>query len=146
MVDVLTRGHRPAWLAPVGVGMLGMAAVGVLAVVDPEQRGAVTPNCPFRAVTGLDCPGCGGTRAVYALLQGDLPSALDHNALAVLLTLPLLGVAWALWLSAGLGWRAKPPTLTPRTTYGLLAVIMVFWIVRNLPVEPLAWLGSGAAG
>lgn len=146
MTAMLTRVQRPAWLAPVGVGLLGLAAVGALAVVDPEQRGALTPTCPFRAVTGLDCPGCGGTRAVYALLQGDLPLALDHNALAVLLTVPLLALAWALWLSAGLGWRAKPPTLTPRTTYGLLTVIVVFWVARNLPVEPLTWLGSGAAG
>lgn len=146
MVALLTRGQRPAWLAPAGVGLLGLVAVGALAVVDPEQRGALTPTCPFRAVTGLDCPGCGGTRAVYALLQGDLPLALDHNALAILLTVPLLAAAWGLWLSATLGWRAKPPTLTPRTTYGLLTVIVVFWVARNLPVEPLTWLGSGAAG
>ena len=30
------------------------------------------PPCIFRQVTGYYCPGCGGTRAVYALFSGHL--------------------------------------------------------------------------
>jgi hypothetical protein len=28
--------------------------------------------CPFKYLTGIDCPGCGFQRAVIALVQGDL--------------------------------------------------------------------------
>ena len=28
--------------------------------------------CPFKLITGLDCPGCGFQRAVLALMQGNL--------------------------------------------------------------------------
>ncbi len=28
--------------------------------------------CPFKYITGIDCPGCGFQRAVVALIQGDL--------------------------------------------------------------------------
>jgi hypothetical protein len=28
--------------------------------------------CPFKYLTGIDCPGCGFQRSVLALLQGDL--------------------------------------------------------------------------
>ncbi|MCL2582424.1 MAG: DUF2752 domain-containing protein [Streptosporangiales bacterium] len=40
-------------------------------------------RCPVRAVFGIDCPGCGGTRAFAALAHGDLPGALRSNAAAV---------------------------------------------------------------
>ncbi len=142
----MTRIRRPAWLAPVGVGTLGLVALGALAVLDPEQRAEFAPRCPFRLLTGFDCPGCGGTRAVHALIQGDLPLALDHNAFAVLITLPLLTVAWSMWLAARAGWRERGPTLTPGWTYTLATVITTFWIVRNLPFEPFSRLASTAVG
>ncbi len=28
--------------------------------------------CPFKYITGIDCPGCGFQRAIVALLQGDM--------------------------------------------------------------------------
>lgn len=37
------------------------------------------PKCPFKLLTGLDCPGCGGQRAVYALLHGHLIEAVKAN-------------------------------------------------------------------
>src|SRR4051812_9799537 len=38
--------------------------------------------CPFRAVTGLPCPGCGMTRAFCAIGHGDLANAFGFNVLA----------------------------------------------------------------
>lgn len=32
-------------------------------------------TCPFKASTGLDCPGCGIQRSVLALMQGDIISS-----------------------------------------------------------------------
>ena len=55
-------------------------AASALAVVDPTDG---PPICPFKAVTGLDCPGCGGTRAAHQLFTGHLGAAADLNVLAV---------------------------------------------------------------
>lgn len=51
--------------------------------------------CPLHAATGLPCPGCGVTRGVSALAQGDLSYALGANPF-VLLVWPVLGVLGAL--------------------------------------------------
>ncbi|MEX0706159.1 MAG: DUF2752 domain-containing protein, partial [Nitriliruptoraceae bacterium] len=100
---------------------------------------ALPVGCPFRAVTGLDCPGCGATRALYALTQGDVLRAVDHNVFAVALV-PLLAWAWVGWLRHRLDRRPTPPTLAPVTIHGIAIAIAVFWVVRNLP--GMAWLAS----
>ena len=37
------------------------------------------PNCFFHAFTGYYCPGCGGTRATFALLHGDILKSLFYH-------------------------------------------------------------------
>lgn len=39
----------------------------------------ISPGCVFYDLTGIKCPGCGGTRAMTALLQGDWKKALQFN-------------------------------------------------------------------
>lgn len=34
-------------------------------------------TCPFKALTGYDCPGCGLQRSVIALLQGDVIKSME---------------------------------------------------------------------
>lgn len=51
--------------------------------------------CPFHALTGLYCPGCGGTRAFYAFIHGHfiqsfcLNPAVDYMAFAVIINIIL---------------------------------------------------------
>ena len=52
-------------------------------------------GCPFKAITGLPCPGCGGTRAFVALLHGQFMEAVMTNPLSVLLIFFLIiAPAW----------------------------------------------------
>jgi chromate transport protein ChrA len=37
--------------------------------------------CVFHSLTGLYCPGCGGTRAVLSLLKGDLRMSVQYHPL-----------------------------------------------------------------
>lgn len=117
---------------PLAAATVGLSGVLLLAVVDPGQPGHY-PACPFRALTGLDCPGCGSLRAVHALAHGDVVAAADSNLLAVLL-LPVVLVGWAGWARRSALGRPRGPRVTPaRVVYGLLALVVVFWVVRNLP-------------
>lgn len=36
------------------------------------------PPCTFHEITGLSCPGCGGTRAFIALLHGDIMKCIYY--------------------------------------------------------------------
>ena len=44
-----------------------------------EKALDVIPNCFFHAFTGYYCPGCGGTRAVTALLHGEILKSLFYH-------------------------------------------------------------------
>ncbi|HEX7617315.1 MAG TPA: DUF2752 domain-containing protein, partial [Verrucomicrobiae bacterium] len=77
----------PPSLTAFAVIVAGAAFAGAGAVVyffNPSTHGFY-PICLFHALTGWNCPGCGGTRAVYALLHGHFLLALEDNALVVLL-------------------------------------------------------------
>lgn len=43
----------------------------------------VFPPCPLLHLTGWQCPGCGGTRAMYSLLHGDILGSIAMNPLVV---------------------------------------------------------------
>lgn len=137
----------PAWAAPVSTGAVGLALAGALASIEPATRAAWSPGCPFRVITGLDCPGCGGTRAFYALTQGDVVLAMDHNLLAVTL-LPVLATVWAMWLTRRLkyGRLGRAPVPAAAVSMGIAIAMGVFWVARNLPWWPFSWLGSPAWG
>jgi hypothetical protein len=89
-------------------------------------------RCPIHSLTGLLCPGCGGTRALGALLDGRLQDAWHWNPLVVTL-LPLvlayLGIAYRRALR---GDSEIWPQLPQSAVVGLAAVTIGFGIVRNL--------------
>jgi hypothetical protein len=65
------------------VGVVVVAFVGVVGVLllwffDPSQ-GGFFPPCPLFKFTGLQCPGCGTTRALHALVHGDVVGAFRWN-------------------------------------------------------------------
>jgi hypothetical protein len=129
------RGSAPA--APLAVLVAGLAAVAFVASVDPEQPGHY-PTCPFLALTGWWCPGCGSLRAVHALTRGDFGTALDRNVLTVL-AIPALLIAWAAWLRRALTGTSRTAAAVPvAAIWAVLGVVVAFWTLRNLPAG--AWL------
>ena len=50
----------------------------VLYYINPTQYWFM-PKCPFKLITGLNCPGCGIQRAIHALLHGRFTEAIKYN-------------------------------------------------------------------
>ena len=130
------RLRRVAGPLALAVGTSGLGAV--LVTLGPST--VVPFRCPFLALTGLDCPFCGGTRGAAALARGDLIAAADLNALTTMLLLGLAAGGLVL-LVARL--RGRTITWVPgnRAWSVLLVTTLTFWVLRNLP-GPTAVLGA----
>lgn len=66
----------------------GAAAVALVVLID-------VPLCGFKALFGLPCPGCGMTRALSALLGGDIVSAFRFHPLVFVLLPTVAMLAFA---------------------------------------------------
>lgn len=131
------RGRRPTVIAASLVGGVCVAS----ALIDPTGGPTL---CPFKAMTGLDCPLCGATRAAHQLFRGNVIAALDFNAVFVVAAPLLIWIAVAV-LRQGLGDTAvRLPSVRRPTVIALVAAVVTFTIIRNLGVAPLDWLSSTA--
>lgn len=123
--------------APVLVGGGVALATVALRLRDPHQPGS-WGICPSRLL-GVYCPGCGSLRAVNDLTHGQVADAASSNLL-LLLAGPLALWVFVLWTRArwrGIPWNPSPSVLRD-VTWAVIAVSVVFAVVRNLPVG--AWL------
>ena len=93
------RWYRRRLYAALGSGALLAGALGYIGLVDPHNPDSVFPVCPFRLLTGWNCPACGALRMTHDVLHGDLAAAINDNVL-LLVGIPVL----AGWISA-----APPP-------------------------------------
>jgi Protein of unknown function (DUF2752) len=138
-IDRVAR-HTPAWLAPIALGSLCAVASAFVLWSNPTDASAdAQPTCLVKMTTGFDCPGCGGTRAMWYLLHGDLPAAAHHHIIAVFAA-PFLVYAYVAW-AAGVMFNRRLPQLrvSYRSIAALIAAWGVFTLVRNLPFEPFSW-------
>ncbi|HUJ72705.1 MAG TPA: DUF2752 domain-containing protein [Verrucomicrobiae bacterium] len=88
------------------------------------------PRCYFHEWTGWYCPGCGTTRALHQLVHGHVTAAFRFNPLAISL-LPLVGY---------LAIRGQLSTMKTIWIWVLLAVIIAFGVLRNIPAYPFTLL------
>jgi hypothetical protein len=119
-----------------GAGILAtMTGVFAVGYFNPTTAGFF-PACPFHALTGLNCPGCGLTRSFHAFFQGDVSTALHFNALfpVYLLFFLYIFVSLGLTLIRGRGFEFR--SFSPYAIYGFLVLTLIFSVVRNLPFYP----------
>jgi hypothetical protein len=115
---------------------LTLAVGAVYIFVFEPGRSGFFPVCPFRALTGFTCPGCGTTRGLHKLFHGDVVGAFQLNPLMLLL-LPILFFVLIRYTSATMQGRSiNMNRLDAKYIWTLFAVVLSFWIFRNTPFYP----------
>ena len=118
----------------------GFFAYGLGMTVLYASTGVGLP-CPFRMITGWNCPLCGGTRMGDALLHLDIGAAFAYNPVALvgLLVLATLGMLWTVQLAGGPAVRLPKrvrdrPTAVRPTTWLIAGIVSIvgYTILRNL--------------
>jgi hypothetical protein len=132
------RGHRDRLGASTVVAMAA-GGLSVIYLLDPETSD-LYPPCPFLALTGFYCPGCGTLRALHQLTRGHPLAALDLNPLMMLL-LPFIVFFFASQaLLAVTGRPLRTFFVRPAVIWTLLGVILLYWLLRNIPAYPFTLL------
>src|SRR6476620_3089167 len=103
--------------------------------------GKYFPKCLFYTFTGLYCPGCGSQRAVVALLHGNIITALRDNLLAVA-ALPFLAYSFLNLCLSTLNKKQLNTKIfySPFFVKVVLILVIIFSILRNIPVYPFSLL------
>jgi hypothetical protein len=122
--------NRKPLYGALGTGALLAGASAYIAIVDPHRPTSVFLACPFKAITGLNCPACGGLRMTHDLLHGDLAAAVVDNVY-LLMGLPLL-LTWLL-----VRWRQRKPLMSTPAVIVIVVSALTWTVVRNLPGFPL---------
>ena len=125
-----TFSRRGRLYGALGAGALLAGGLAYVGLGDPHSPDFLFPACPFKALTGWNCPACGGLRMTHDLLHGDLAAAAVDNVF-LLVGLPAL-LAWIL-----VRWR-RGQQIMPMPAVVVIVVAAITWtLVRNLPGFPL---------
>jgi len=118
--------RRRRLYAATGAGTLLAGALGYVGLVDPHRADSVYPLCPFKWLTGWNCPFCGGLRMTHDLLHGDLIAGINDNVF-LLVGIPMLA-GWVLMRR-----RHSKSALPISAALTIFLAAMLWTVLRNLP-------------
>ncbi|MCU0373474.1 MAG: DUF2752 domain-containing protein [Ignavibacteria bacterium] len=90
------------------------------------------PDCIFNSVTGLQCPGCGGLRGTHSILHLNFSEAFFYNPLVFVSTPVIIYVIIYYMMNLLFGVKLPKFTVTPLLATVISALVLLFWIYRNL--------------
>lgn len=134
-------GHRGSFFDRV---MLATVCLGVFLVIPmliyrhPGDYRFI-PSCPMKTVSGILCPGCGSVRALHFLLRGEVMMSLRCNVLMIPMSIWISVLLMKWYRESFLKQTVNIPYET-KINYTFVAVFLAFFLLRNIPLEPLELL------
>lgn len=141
MIQIIQKSRKIRIMLVVCAGAVAVAGAVYLYFHNPYSYPL---PCLFYLVTGLYCPGCGAGRACYSILHGRFLDAFCYNPLMTLL-LPLIGIYIAARTTdwAITGGNHIDRLISVKLLLGVLIAVLVYGILRNIPVFPFTLLAPG---
>lgn len=131
-------------------GGLLIAQTALLIGATQISGSVVGLDCPIRSALGVQCPGCGITRCITALGEGDVLGAMRYNPLVT-----AVAVGLVLFCGYGLVAPQRASTMMGQVwvhqkaiTLIVVVVILSFTVARNLidATDATAFVISDATG
>lgn len=119
----------------VGIWLLLIAGAAYLYLFEPGRSGFF-PLCPFRLLTGLQCPGCGTTRALHEIVHGHFGAAFMLNPLLLIASPFLIWAFLRYTIIVMNGGMPRRNALPAPYIYAIFFVVVGFWIFRNTTFYP----------
>lgn len=104
-------------------------------VLNPNEN-IIFPKCVFNSITGYYCPGCGSQRAIHSLLHLNFAGVIDNNFLFLPTVLLIIYHYSFTFLNKIFGWKLPNFFYYKNTPWIIMVIIILFWILRNLPYCP----------
>lgn len=92
------------------------------------------PSCPFYKFTGYYCPGCGSQRAIHDLIHLNVLDAIGHNVLMI--TTLVFGLGLYVFNKK----KYLELVYHPKSPIIIFLIVILFWILRNIPMKPFSLL------
>ena len=119
-------------MAAVFAAVVAVVALAV-AYYFADPHSVWMPKCPFRLLTGFDCPACGSQRALHAAVHGRVGEALGYNPFLVVSIPYFLLVAYTTFRPPAGRMRWLRCVQHPTVIYCYAALFIFWWIFRNTP-------------
>jgi hypothetical protein len=123
--------------------LIGFTGLAVLFFVLDPSRQEIFPRCLFNSITGYYCPGCGSQRAIHSLLHLDFAGVVSQNFLFIPAFLLIFYHYLHPIVNRYFSWKLPNVFYFKSTPWILFGVIIIFWILRNLPFYPFSVLAPG---
>jgi Protein of unknown function (DUF2752) len=122
--------RRGKTCAALGAAAAAAGALAYVGIADPHNRASLFPQCPFKLLTGWNCPACGGLRMAHDLLHANVSAAVVDNVF-LLAGIPAL-LVWFFWR------RHTGRRLATRAAVVVVITAAIAWtVIRNVPGFPL---------
>src|SRR5262245_5450066 len=126
----LSTANRGSLYGALGAGAVLAGSLAWVGIGNPHSTHFGFPPCPFKLLTGWNCPACGGLRMAHDLLHANVSAAVVDNVF-LLLGIPVL-IGWFLWRR-----QTGRPAMTRTAVVVVIATSIAWTVIRNMPGFPL---------